>query len=230
MKNMTAYLRRCLFLVPAIILLQAFIVSAQETKCTLKQAQLPAAPELHGFHLGMTVAQAQTLVPTLVLSHTDEFGFASTSFTPELIPTLDKATYQDIRTVSLEFLDGHLTSLWIGYKDSFKWKKLDEAIAGLNKSLGLPNAWRTRTLEEQMACTDFQLGVRMVAGGPSIRIFDPAAKATLEERQAAKEEPDPHPRRFGASNFHHPPPPQPAGGSDFLSRDFLCCKSFEILI
>jgi hypothetical protein len=188
---MTAHLQRRAFLVVAIILLQAFVAPAQESKCTLKQAQLPAAPELHGFHLGLTIAQAQTLVPTLVLSKPDEFGFVSTSFTPELITTLDKATYQDIRTVSLEFLDGRLTSLWIGYKDSFKWKKLDETIAGLNKSLGLPTVWRTRMLEEQLGCADFQIGVRMVAGGPSIRIFDPAAKATLEERQAAKEETEP---------------------------------------
>lgn len=170
------------------ILLCALAVAAQESQCSLKAAQLPLASELHGFHLGLTIAQTQTLVPTLILNKPDQFGFVSTSFTPELIPTLDKATYRDIRTVSLEFLDDRLTSLWIGYKDSFKWKKADETLAGLNKSLGLPDAWRSRMMDEQMKCADFQIGVRMIAGGPSIHIYEPAAQATRQERQAAKEE------------------------------------------
>lgn len=172
-------------------MLHACALSAQESTCTLKAAQLPVASELHGFHLGLSIAQAQTLVPTLVLNKPDQFGFVSTSFSPELIPTLDKATYQDIRTVSLEFLDNRLTSLWIGYKDSFKWKKVEETLAGLNKSLGLPDAWRGRMMEEQMKCADFHIGVRMVAGGPSIHIYEPAAQAMRQERQAAKEEAEP---------------------------------------
>ena len=59
----------------ALILMLLFAKStlAQE-KCVMKLAELPAAPELFGFHLGMTTAQAKTRVPQVVFGRVDDFG------------------------------------------------------------------------------------------------------------------------------------------------------------
>jgi len=94
-----------------LILLLAAIVSAQGNQCSAKMADLPQAPELRGFHLGMTPEQAKTRVPQIVFGPTDEFGLSRTSINPDFDSRIDKTNFEDVRTVSLEFLDGRVTSL-----------------------------------------------------------------------------------------------------------------------
>ena len=40
----------------------------------------------------------------------------------------------------------------------------------------------------QLSCDDFQVTILLIGGNPSIRLVDEAARRTLEERKAAKEE------------------------------------------
>lgn len=171
-----------------LLLFSAHTSPAQETKCNLKLAQLPSAPELRGFHLGMTVDEARKRVPTLVMGQPDEFGLASTSVNPDFDNKLDKQSFEGVRTVTLDFLDGRLTDLWIGYHGSEKWKSLDAFVAIVNRSLGFPDSWRTNTHGRQLACEDFQAGVQMIGGGPSLRISDSAARLTWQQRREEKEE------------------------------------------
>lgn len=163
-------------------------VAAQETKCTLKIAQLAAAPELRGFRLGMTVEQFKARVPNLLMRPADEFGATAVNIYPEHDNKIDKASFEGVRTISLEFLDSRVTSLWIGYAPDFKWKNFDEFLAVVTRSLGLPDAWQAKSRARQMACDDFQVTVSTIGGNPSIRLVDEAARRTLEERKAAKEE------------------------------------------
>jgi hypothetical protein len=170
------------------ILFVAAVVSAQGNQCGAKMADLPQAPELRGFRLGMTFEQAKTRVPQIVFGHTDEFGLSKTSINPDFDLRIDKTNFEDVRTVSLEFLDGRVTSLWIGYENSFKWKTADEFVKGISPALGVPIDWTAKSRAQQLKCVDFELSVSVIAGGPSLRIVDLPAAETLVARRQAKED------------------------------------------
>lgn len=177
-----------LALVCALLCCSALTAAAQETKCALKITQLAAAPELRGFSLGMTLEQFRARVPKLALRPPDEFGATAINIYPEHDDQLDKATFEGVRTVSLEFLDGRVVSLWVGYAPDFKWKSADEFLSGISRSLSLPDAWQAKQRGRQMGCADFQVTVSSIGGNPSIRLVDDTARRTLEERKAAKDE------------------------------------------
>ena len=177
----------------ALFLILFFTIScfAQENKCTLKLAELPASPELFGFHLGMTTEQAKTRVPQVDFGRVDPFGVSKTSINPDFNPRIDKASLNGLRTVSLDFLDGRLTSLWFGYDSTFKWATVPDFVTGISQSLHLPDAWRPWKIRgKQLNCADFEMTVTIVAEGPSFHIIDETAEETIAERRAAKEEQD----------------------------------------
>jgi hypothetical protein len=172
-----------------LIIASVSITSAQEPKCTLTIAQLPQAQELRGFRLGMTIEQIKARIPKLLLGRTDQFGVAKTSINPDFNPDVDKPILQGVRTVSFEFLDGRLFSLWIGYNSSFKWQRLDEFLGEISKVLHLPNAWKTSSWRGQVLdCEDFQVTIKVIGGSPSILLSDEAAKQVIEKRMSLKEE------------------------------------------
>jgi hypothetical protein len=180
-----------LLLPVALILLLAANTFAQQNKCTLKLADLPAAPELFGFRLGMTTEQAKVRVPQIAFGRVDDFGVTKTSINPDFDPKIDKASLEGVRTVSLDFLDGRLTSLWFGFDSTFKWTTVPDFITGISQSLHLPDAWKSWKIRgQQLNCADFQMTVIMVAGGPSFHITDDTAEQTIASRREAKEERD----------------------------------------
>src|SRR5437762_12530547 len=159
------------------------IVSAQESNCSLRPDRLPDASELRGFHLGMTYDQVKARVPQIRFGRADEFGVSKTSISPFFDPRFDKASFADVRTVSLDFLDGKLVTLWIGYESTFKWQKLDEFVAGMSKVLNLPAAWSPKSGGQQLVCDGFSLFASLIAGSPGIRISDDAAQETIANRR-----------------------------------------------
>lgn len=171
------------------ILGTAATASAQQ--CTKKLAELPAAPELYGFRLGMTKEEIKTHVPQTVFGRTDHFGVSKTTINPYFDPKIDKTKFADVRSISLDLLDDRLTSLWIGYEDTFKVKTTDEFVKLISQSLQVPGSWGSwRSRGQQLRCADFQLIVTTVAGSPSFRVLDVAAEETVATRRQAKEEQD----------------------------------------
>lgn len=167
----------------------SYSVSAQDVQCRLKLSDLPQATELKGFRLGMTMDEVKARAPQVRFGKTTDVGVSKTSFSPDYEPRLDKSTFQDVRTVSLDFLDGKLNSLWIGYDNTFRWQTVDAFVKGISQSLGLPNAWVAWNVRgQQMKCTDFQITVSLVGGSPSFRILDQTAEETIAARRSAKEE------------------------------------------
>ena len=157
-------------------------------KCALRPELMAQAAELKGLRPGLTIEQVKQVVPSLELGPTDEFGLSKTSFSPGFNPKIDKAAFAGVRTVSLDFLDGRVASVWIGYNETFKWKTVDEFVKGLNASLGLPSAWESSPRAQQMTCGDVQLTVSMIGGSPTLRLADEAARALWEQRRTEKEE------------------------------------------
>lgn len=170
------------------VLAAANLVAAQETICKAKLADLPTAPELSGFHLGMTPDQVKARIPQVKFGHVNEFGVSKTSINPDFDPRIDKTNFTDVRTVSLDFLDDRVTSLWIGFESTFKWKTLEEFVKGISHELAVPDEWTTKGRTLQLTCADFQLTASMIAGGPSLRIVDLPAEEVIAERRQAKED------------------------------------------
>ncbi|HEX2267898.1 MAG TPA: hypothetical protein VHH35_00080 [Pyrinomonadaceae bacterium] len=176
-------------------LLLGFILGISVTaaaQCTKKLGELPAAPELLGFRLGMTKEQIKTHVPQTVFGRTDDFGVSKTTINPHFDPKIDKTKFEGVRSISLDLLDDQLTSLWIGYDDNFKVATIDGFVKLISQSLQVPleswSSWRSRG--QQLRCADFQLIVTTVAGGPSLRVLDVSAEETIATRRQAKEEQD----------------------------------------
>ena len=161
------------------------IASAQQSNCSLRLDRLPDAPELRGFHLGMTYDQVKSRVAQIQFGRSDQFGVSKTSISPFFDPRFDKASFADVRTISLDFLDGKLVTLWIGYENTFKWKTVDEFVAGLSKSLNLPAEWAANRGGRQLTCEGFSVFVSMIGGGPSIRITDETAQEIIATRREA---------------------------------------------
>jgi len=161
------------------------IASAQQSDCSLRLDRLPDAPEFRGFHLGMTYDQVKARVPQIQFDRADEFGVSKTSISPYFDRRFDKASFADVRTISLDFLDGKLVTLWIGYESTFKWKTLDEFVAGISKSLKLTAQWAAKRGGRQLSCEGFSVFVSMIGGGPSIRITDETAQEIIATRREA---------------------------------------------
>jgi hypothetical protein len=170
-----------------VLLLLPLTVTAQ---CTKKISELPAAPELLGFRLGMTKEQIKAHVPQTKFGSTDHFGVAKTTINPYFDETIDKSKFPDVRSISLDLVDDKLTSIWIGFDATYKAHTADEFIKLLSQSLQVDETWSSRSRGQQLRCADFQLTVTTVAGGPSFRLVDTAADDLVAQRRLAKEEQD----------------------------------------
>jgi hypothetical protein len=160
-------------------------------QCTKKLSELPAAPELLGFRLGMTKDEIKTRVPQTAFGKADRFGVMKTTINPYFDPKIDKSKFEGVRSISLDLVDDRLTSLWIGYDETFKAHTAEEFVKLISQSLGVGGNWSShRSKGQQLRCADFQLIVTTVAGGPSFRILDIAAEDLVAERRQAKEEQD----------------------------------------
>jgi hypothetical protein len=173
-----------------LVLCTASVVAAQD-KCELKLAQLPDAPELFKFHMGMTKEEAKVRVPQIAFESDNAFGVSKTTINPDFDPRIDKASLEGVRSISLDFLDGRLTSLWLGYDGSFKWATVPDFVTGISQALHLPGSWEPWKIRgQQLKCSDFQMTVTIVSEGPSFHIIDEAAEKTIAARRLAKEEQD----------------------------------------
>jgi len=171
-----------------LVLLLAQSASAQ---CTKKISELPAAPELLGFRLGMTKEQIKTHVPQTAFGRADPFGVTKTTINPYFDPKIDKTKFEGVRSISLDLVDDRLTSLWIGFDETFKAHTTEEFLKLISQSLGVDGNWSSwRSRSQQLRCADFQLIVTTVAGGPSFRLIDTAAEDLIAERRQAKEAQD----------------------------------------
>ena len=175
-------IRKFLTLLIAVLCLAAK-ASAQETPCSLKIDQIKDAPELFGFRLGMTFEQVKARSPLIKIGNADQFGVVKTSISPHYEPRFDKTAFPDVRTISLDFLDGKLVTVWIGYEETFKWPKLDEFVPQMSKSLGVPDSWPAKRNGQQLTCDSFSLFASIIARGPSIRLTDEVAQETIADRR-----------------------------------------------
>ncbi len=169
------------------LLVCATQIRAQTTPCSLKLAELPPSAELFGFHLGMTAEQVKARLPHITFGPIDDFCVSKTTANPDFNPDLDKSAFGGVRTISLDFLDNHLSSLWLGFESSYKWQTVPDFVAGISQSLHLPDAWEPwKSRGSLIRCADFQITLSIVAAGVSFHLIDETAEQTIATRREAK--------------------------------------------
>jgi len=171
-------------------LLLLLLPHSAPAQCTKKMSELPAAPELLGFRLGMTKEQIKARIPQTKFGHPDPFGVSKTTINPYFDETIDKSKLEGVRSISLDLVDDKLTSIWIGFDDTFKVHTAEEFVKLLSQSLQVDGNWSSKSRGQQLRCADFLLTVTTVARGPSFRLVDTAADDLVAERRQAKEEQD----------------------------------------
>lgn len=180
-----------MFRLTLLLLLLLFLAQSAAAQCTKKMSDLPVAPELLGFRLGMTKEQIKAKVPQTVFGKADHFGVIKTTINPYFDPKIDKSKFEGVRSISLDLLDERLTSLWIGFDETFKAHTVEEFVKVISQSLQVDGNWSSwKSRGQQLRCADFQLIVTTVAGGPSFRLIDTGADDLVAERRQAKEEQD----------------------------------------
>ena len=187
LKHLTSDIKSFILLILAALCWCA-TASAQPAACSLKPEQLKAAPELFGFQLGMTLDQVKARSSLIKFDRPDQFGVIKTTINPHYEPRSDRAVFADVRTISFDFLDGKLVTLWIGFEETFKWPRLDEFIANLSKSLDVPATWPAQRNGNRLTCDGFSLFASIIARGPSIRVTDEVAQNLIAERREKAEE------------------------------------------
>jgi len=160
-------------------------LKAQPSNCSVKLDQLGQPRELFSLRLGMNQEEVKKALPLLAFGRADALGLMRTSFNPHYDPRVDNQAFPDVRTISLDFLDGRLATLWIGYESTFKWPKLDEFVTNFSKSLGVPADWPAKRNGRELSCDGFSVFAATIAGGPSLRINDEAAQSLFDARREA---------------------------------------------
>jgi hypothetical protein len=182
------------FSIQPIVLVLAFLLFSAtsgltQAQCTKRLSELPAAPELLGFRLGMSKEDVKVRVPQTAFGRADDFGVAKTTINPYFDPRIDKTKLEGVRTISLDLLDDRVTSIWIGFDETFKVQSVGDFVKLISQSLQVPEQWSSwKSRGQQLRCGDFQLIVTIVARGPSLRILDVAAEDTIAARRQAQEE------------------------------------------
>jgi len=167
-----------------VVLCACFTAESQPATCSAKADQLKPAADLYGLHLGMTTEEVKKTLPLAQFGRADRLGVMRTSFNPHYDPRVEKTAFPDVRTISMDFLDGKLATVWIGYDGTFKWPKLDDFVANFSKALGVPVDWPMKRIGRDLTCDGFSLHAQMIAGGPSLRISDDNAQSLAETRLA----------------------------------------------
>lgn len=168
----------------SLVLCACFTAHSQPATCSAKADQLKPVPDLYGLRLGMTTEEVKKALPLAQFGRADRLGVLRTSFNPHFDNRVKETEFPGVRTISLDFLDAKLATVWIGYEGTFKWPKLDDFITNFSKALGVPGEWPTKRIGRDLSCDGFTLHAQMIAGGPSLRINDDAAQALVETRLA----------------------------------------------
>jgi hypothetical protein len=135
--------------------------------CPLTLAQ---APNIGGLRLGMTLAQASALFPSLKVSPPDKVG-ASNAFLSRK-ELAGNQFFDGAQTVLLQFTQDRLYFIHVGYPVTNSWNSKDEFLAFISQKLNINGDWKpfynwqdknVRDLSDlrslALECTGFRLSV-----------------------------------------------------------------------
>ena len=197
-------------------------IDDKEPKCTLG---LDHAPELRGFRIATGQQNVLARFPGVSIEKPDKFGLAKLRLividSADVIKggaTRDRGVQADmsarsedgsafivhsekfpalkgVRRIDLRFIDGRLSFVLVAYDDSIKWEDIDDFVATVSKTLGLPSEWQTpaeaegESTEKELRCDAFVISANLGADpldshiGAQLTVEDPVAWKALSKKQ-----------------------------------------------
>ncbi|HXU08438.1 MAG TPA: hypothetical protein VN743_05535 [Blastocatellia bacterium] len=148
-----------------------------QSRCSLTEA---TAPGVRGLKLGMSVEQITALFPGSTKRKETKDALAKAKTGSEVVHVTfepsdsGKDQNVDVASFSAGFLKGRVIGFSVHYLGP-EWKNVDEWIAKLSETLGLPgvNNWQpgpSETPNKVLRCSGIEIEAAMEGGGGSITI------------------------------------------------------------
>jgi hypothetical protein len=148
-----------------------------QSRCSLTEA---TAPGVRGLKLGMSVEQVAALFPGSARRKETKEALAKAKSASEVMHVTfepsdsGKDQNADVASFSAGFLKGRVIALSVQYLGP-EWKNVDEWIAKLSETLGLPgvNNWQpgpSETPNKVLRCSGIEIEATVEGGGGSITI------------------------------------------------------------
>jgi outer membrane protein TolC len=135
--------------------------------CPLTLAQ---APGIGGLRLGMSTAEAMALFPALKLSPPDKVGVSNAVLNRKDFS--GNQFFEGVQTILLQFAEGRLYFIHVGYPVTNSWNSKDEFLASIAQKLNINGDWKpfydwqdknVRDISDlrslALECTGFRLSV-----------------------------------------------------------------------
>jgi outer membrane protein TolC len=166
------------------------------TVCPLTLAQ---APNVGGLRLGMSTSEARSLFPSLKLSPPDKVGVSNAILNGKDFG--GNQFFEGVQTILLQFWEGRLYFIHVGYPVTNRWNNKDEFISTVAQKLNIKGDWKpfydwqdknVRDLADlrsvAIECTGFRLsagiGIEGLGGDqfPRFELEDLNTSRTIRER------------------------------------------------
>jgi outer membrane protein, multidrug efflux system len=108
-----------------------------EAKCALTIEQ---APNIGGLRLGMSLAQAIVLFPSLKASPADKVGVTNAVLNRQDLA--GKQFFDGVQTVLLQFMEDRLFFIHVGYPVTDRWNSKDEFVSSVSQKLNINGQWK----------------------------------------------------------------------------------------
>ena len=164
-----------------------------QSRCSLTEA---TAPGVRGLKLGMSVEQVAALFPGSARRKETKEALAKAKSASEVVRVTfepsdgGKDQSADVASFSAGFHKGRVIDLTVQYLGP-EWKSVDEWIAKLSETLGLPgvNNWQpgpSETPNKVLRCSGIEIEATVEGGGGSITIRSTENRSDSQDR--AREE------------------------------------------
>lgn len=190
---------------------QAATGDAPRASCQLRQP-----PRLLGLRLRMSADEVRAVFPRLQLPAPNDLGVAGATLHADDIATGPGASpeFEHVADLALEFTDGRLSYLRLGYPVTMRWTSMDQFVARVADWLDLPGGWKRlydrddksfRDIEDfrdqALECESFRISAGIGVEGlgeqtPHIKLedTDAARRVSAREDERARRERDAAPQ------------------------------------
>ncbi|MBA3804339.1 MAG: hypothetical protein H0X14_01310 [Acidobacteria bacterium] len=182
-------LRFCMLVM--VIILACAVSSAlaqQQPTCALKEA-----PQLHGFHLGMTIAEvkkslADSSMFEAKISTVNAVGSRAVNINgSELSPE----NGEGVENIYLTFVDQRVAHIKVTYNSAKRWDSSQDFFARLSESLGLPKPTGPEAFQGNgenakyiVECGEFDATLAYAFGvSPNVTVANVVARKMVDKRQ-----------------------------------------------
>lgn len=177
------------------ILILLFLLAAPSFAQSTCDKTAKEIPPIRGLSLGMPLEPAQ--LPVTARTRVEGNPDIGQRWLYLHASELKAERWTSIKSLNIELLDGSISEIWLTYDDSVTWATPEDVAKVFSESLNIPISLWTKATERMYQAKCNQLEIELIVGqdiwgkrytSPSLRLFIPSLRATIEERARVNEE------------------------------------------